>query len=85
MRQSRAQAIGALGAGILLLGIGAGVALWAAPYRDRRRRRRLLFDYSDRSGFPLTPAEMRGAARRPTVARSWTEASAVQPAALRHS
>jgi hypothetical protein len=82
MRQSRAQA---LGAGILLLGIGAGVALWAAPYRDRRRRRRLLFDYSDRSGFPRPPSEMRGAARRPTGARSSTEASAVQPAALRHS
>jgi hypothetical protein len=82
MRQSRAQAIGA---GILLLGIGAGIALWAAPYRDRRRRRRLLFDYSDRSGFPLSPPEMRGAARRPTGARSGTAASAVQPAARRHS
>ena len=82
MRQSPAQAIGA---GILLLGIGAGIALWAAPYRDRRRRRRLLFDYSDRSGFPFPPDRMRGAARRPTGARSSTEASAVQPAALRHS
>lgn len=83
MRQSRAQAIGA---GILLLGIGAGIALWAAPYRDRRRRRRLLFDYSDRSGFPLPPDRMRGAAaRRVTGARSSSEASAVQPAAQRHS
>ena len=82
MRQSRAQA---LGAGILLLGIGAGIALWAAPYRDRRRRRRLLFDYSDRSGFPLPPDRMRGAARRLTASRSSTEASAAQPAAPRHS
>jgi hypothetical protein len=64
MRQSRAQA---LGAGILLLGIGAGIALWAAPYRDRRRRRRLMHDYSDRSGFPLPPAQMRGAAARLAV------------------
>jgi hypothetical protein len=82
MRQSRAQA---LGAGILLLGIGAGIALLAAPRRERRRRRRLLFDYSDRSGFPLPPEQMRGSVRRSMGARSWTEASAVQPAALRHS
>jgi hypothetical protein len=82
MRQSRAQA---LGAGILLLGIGAGIALLAAPPRERRRRRRLLFDYSDRSGFPLPPEQMRGSVRRSIGARSWTEASAVQPAALRHS
>ena len=82
MRQSRAQA---LGAGILLLGIGAGIALWAAPYRDRRRRRRLLFDYSDRSGFPLPPEQMRGSVRRSMSARSSTGASAVPPAALRHS
>jgi hypothetical protein len=82
VRLSHAEAIGA---GILLLGIGAGLALWAAPYRDRRRRRRLMFDYSERSGFPLPPDQMRGSVRRAIGARAWTEASAVQPAALRHS
>jgi hypothetical protein len=81
MRQSPAQAVGA---GILLLGIGAGIALWMAPYRDRRRRRRLLFDYSNRSGFPLPPDQMRGAARRAIGARSSTAASAAPPAAQRH-
>lgn len=83
MRQSRAQAlILAAAAGALL--VGAGAAARAAS-RSQRRRNRPLFDYSDRSGFPRPPQEMRGAARRPTGARSSLEASAVQPAALRHS
>jgi hypothetical protein len=67
MRQSRTQA---LGAGLALLAIGAGVAAIAAgQQRKARRRLRATYDYSDRSGFPRSPSEMRGAGRRPAPAR----------------
>jgi hypothetical protein len=46
---------------------------------------RPIFDYSNRSGFPLPPEQMRGSVRRSIGARPSIEASAAQPAALRHS
>jgi hypothetical protein len=73
-----AAALGAV-AGITALDVAAARRL------GERRRPRRIFDYSDRSGFPRPAHEMRGLARAPTASRSWTEASAVQPAALRHS
>ena len=81
MRQSRAQALIA-GAAIVT---AAALAAAVLHSRQKARRPQRVYDYSDRSGFPRPPHEMRGIARRPTDARSLTEASAVQPAALRHS
>jgi hypothetical protein len=65
-----------------VLALGGALAL--AAKRRPRRTKHALRDYSSRSGFPRPPHEMRGLARRQEVARSLTEASSVQPAALQH-
>jgi hypothetical protein len=59
MRQSRAQALIA-GAAIV-----TAAALAAAVLHSRRKQRRpqRTYDYSDRSGFPRSPEQMRGVAR----------------------
>jgi hypothetical protein len=65
MRQGRAQALIA-GAAIVMV---AGLAAVVLQSRQKRRVPRPVYDYSDRSGFPKAPAEMRGAAkRRPAAA-----------------
>jgi hypothetical protein len=63
MRQSRAQALIA-GAAIVMV---AGLAAAMLQKRQKQRVLRPVYDYSDRSGFPKAPAEMRGAARRPSL------------------
>jgi hypothetical protein len=60
MRQSRAQALIA-GAAIVT---AAALAAAVLHYRQSRRRPRRTYDYSDRSGFPRPPSEMRGAAAK---------------------
>jgi hypothetical protein len=58
MRQGRAQA---LTAGLVVL--SGALALGAVLYaRQKKRVPRVVYDYSDRSGFPKPAAEMRGAA-----------------------
>ena len=57
MHQGRAKALIA-GAAIVVV-----AALAAAVLQSRRKRLRPMYDYSDRSGFPRPPDEMRGAAR----------------------
>jgi hypothetical protein len=72
---------------VAAFGAVAGVtALDLAATRQTRQadQPRRVFDYSDRSGFPRPPHEMRGLARR-TPARSLPEASGAQPSAPRHS
>ena len=64
MRQSRHEA---LNRG-LVLAVAAGAVLAttyaaARAMRTRRERSRPVFDYSERSGFPRPPSEMRGIAR----------------------
>jgi hypothetical protein len=60
MRQSRAQALIA-GAAILT---AAALAAAVLQKRQARRQPRRVFDYSDRSGFPRPPADMRGKAAK---------------------
>jgi hypothetical protein len=57
MRQSRHEALALAAAAVATVAVVA--ALW-----PRRRQPRPVFDYSDRSGFPKPPAEMRGIAAR---------------------
>ena len=57
MHQGRSKALIA-GAAILVT-----AALAAAVLQSRRKRLRPVYDYSDRSGFPRPPDQMRGAAR----------------------
>ena len=57
MHQGRSKALIA-GAAIV-----AVTALAAAVLQSRRKRLRPMYDYSDRSGFPRPPDQMRGAAR----------------------
>ena len=57
MHQGRSKALIA-GAAIMV-----AAALAAAVLQSRRKRLRPMYDYSDRSGFPRPPDEMRGAAR----------------------
>jgi len=59
MRQSRAQALIA-GAAIVT---AAALAAAVLHSRQRRRRPQRVYDYSDRSGFPRSPEQMRGVAR----------------------
>ena len=57
MHQGRSKALIA-GAAIVVV-----AALAAAVLQSRRKRLRPMYDYSDRSGFPRPPDQMRGAAR----------------------
>jgi len=59
MRQGPAQALIA-GAAILL---AATLAAAVLQKRQKQRSPQRMFDYSDRSGFPRPPAEMRGKGR----------------------
>ena len=59
MRQSRAQALIA-GAAIVT---AAALVAAVLHFSQTRRRPRRTYDYSDRSGFPRSPEEMRGLAR----------------------
>jgi hypothetical protein len=63
MRQGRHEALALAAAAAAALAI---VALLSA----RRRQPRPVFDYSDRSGFPRPPEEMRGIAARPISSSS---------------
>jgi hypothetical protein len=58
MRQGRHEALA-----LAALGIAATAAFVALRLR-RQQAPRPVFDYSDRSGFPRPPDEMRGIARR---------------------
>jgi hypothetical protein len=69
-------ALGAV-AGVTALDIAA-----VQDYRSQRRARYLPRDYSDRSGFPRPPEEMRGAvsaARRTTPSSPRAAAASVRP------
>jgi hypothetical protein len=64
MRQGRDEALSrglaiAAAASIAVLAVYAG----ARTVRARQKRQRPAFDYSDRSGFPRPPEQMRGIAR----------------------
>jgi len=65
MRQGRHEAL-SRGYVIAAAAALAAVAAYAGAraLRARQRRLRPVFDYSDRSGFPKPPDEMRGIARR---------------------
>jgi hypothetical protein len=65
MRQGRHEAL-SRGYVIAAAAALAAVAVYAGAraLRVRQRRLRPIFDYSDRSGFPKPPGEMRGIARR---------------------
>jgi hypothetical protein len=54
------------GAAMAAVGPVVALDLWTAARLQARRNKRLrpVFDYSDRSGFPKPPDEMRGIARR---------------------
>ena len=67
MRQSRAQALIA-GAAIVS---AAALAAAVLHFGQTRRRPRRTYDYSDRSGFPRSPEEMRGVARAKKRAGLW--------------
>jgi hypothetical protein len=64
MRQGRHEAL-SRGMVLAAAGLLAAATAYASlrALRARRERLRPVFDYSDRSGFPRPPAEMRGIAR----------------------
>jgi hypothetical protein len=70
MRQGRHEALNrglvlAVAAGVVLATTYAGVR----AMRARRGHSRPVFDYSDRSGFPKPPEQMRGIARQSPAAQ----------------
>ena len=69
MRQSRHEALSRGLAVALAAGVTLGAAYAGARALRARRRLRPVFDYSERSGFPKPPEQMRGIARQSPAAQ----------------